>query len=131
MTRAAVVFRVDRARTQFLPALVVTRIGPIPPLGRVPGAPPELAGMAQTENEILPVVDLRDKSITSGVLLVCSYMTETLGVIVGEVIGVSHYEIDPEAQDSILVGDARVRALDLGKIYARLQSASFVSRVVG
>lgn len=130
MTRAAVVFRVE-GRMQFLPALVVTRIGPIPAIGRVPGAPPELAGMAQTENEILPIVDLREKSADTGVLLVCSYMAETLGVLVAEVIAVSHYEVDPEAQDAILVGDARARALDLGKICARLQSASFVSRVVG
>lgn len=129
--RAGVVVRVD-GRMLFLPAHVVTRIVPVPPMGRVPGAPPELAGVAQTEGEIVPVVDLRGApSPPAGVLLVCSHMAEPIGVVVGEVIGVGHYDVDPETSDAILIGDVRVRPLDLAKLYARLQSASFVSRVVG
>jgi chemotaxis signal transduction protein len=127
--RAGVVVRADGG-LHFLAALVVTRIVSTPAIGRVPGAPRELAGVAQTENEIVPVVDLRDRP-EGGVLVVCSYMGEPLGVLVSEVVGVGHYDVDPETQDAVLVGAARVKALDLGRLYARLQSASFVSRVGG
>jgi chemotaxis signal transduction protein len=129
--RACVVVRAD-TRLHFLPALVVARIVPVPPMGRVPGAPRELAGVAQTEGEIVPIVDLREApSKSTGVLLVCAYMAEPIGVVVAEVIGVGHYDVDPEMPEAILVGDAQVRPLDLAKLYARLQSASFVSRVGG
>lgn len=125
--RSGVVVRAD-GTTSFLPALVVARIVSPPPIGRLPGAPPELAGVAQTENEIVPVVDLRDAS-SGGVFVVCSYMGEPIGILVSEVVSVGHFDVDTEHPEAVIVGDARVKPLDLGRLFARLQSASFVARL--
>jgi chemotaxis signal transduction protein len=107
----------------FLPSLAVQQIGPLPPITRIPASPPELAGVVEAEGAIVPVIDLR-KEKSEGLLLVCSYIGEPIGVALEEVIGVGHYDVDPAQSDSIIVGEARARPLDLASLYAKLQSAA-------
>jgi len=119
MNRGGVVFGAG-GQLHFLPALVIQQIIQLPAITRIPAAPPELAGVAQTEGEIVPVIRIGDTE--QGLLLVCSYMGEPIAVIGQEIVGVGHYEVDPDHPESIVVGEARAKALDLGKIYARIQA---------
>jgi len=122
--RGGVVFKAGN-QLHFLPALAVQQIGPLPPITRIPSAPAGLSGVAQSEGEIVPVIDLREGTQTGeGLLIVCSYMGEPIGVIGAEVVGIGHYEVDPEQPDAIIVGEKRARPLDLGKLYARMQTGA-------
>lgn len=120
MRRGGVVFRAA-GKLHFLPALAVQQIGPLPQITRIPSAPPELAGVAQAEGEIVPVIDLRDATDERGAFLVVSYLGEPIGVVFGEVVGVGHYDSDPTQSDAIVVGEARAKPLDLASMYAKLQ----------
>lgn len=122
MRRGGVVFKA-KGGLHFLPALAVQQICALPPITRIPAAT-ELAGIAQADGEIVPVVDLRARDERAGLLLVCSYMGELVGVAFSEVVGVGHWDVDPARSDVLVVGDARVRALDLGALYTKLQAST-------
>lgn len=59
--QGGVVFRRGAGR-YFLPATTAVTILPLPSLTRVPGGPPELTGIALAFGEVLPVVDLSERS---------------------------------------------------------------------
>jgi chemotaxis signal transduction protein len=123
--RGVVVLRVGASMT-YLTATVVARLVPLPPLGAVPNAPPDLAGLAHADGEVIPVVDLRPASDRTrplgGMLVVCSYLGEPLGLAGAQVVGVGHYDTDPSAADLLIVGTERARPLDLAPLTMRLQA---------
>jgi purine-binding chemotaxis protein CheW len=123
MRRGGIVFKAH-GELRFLPALAVQQVLPLPPIARIPSAPPELAGVAQAEGEIVPVIDLRDGKDVNGSLIVCSYLGEPLGVAVREIVSIGHYDVDPEQSDAVVVAQARARPLDLASLYAKLQAAA-------
>lgn len=124
MRRGVVLLRAG-AVTSYLDASVVVRLVPLPALGRVPNAPPDLAGLAGVDGEVIPVVDLRPRSERTrplaGMLVVCTHLGEPLGLAGARVVGVGHYDADPDAPECLVLGTDRARPLDLGPIGARLQ----------
>ena len=119
----AVVLRVGGGLA-WLPASSVARLVPLPALGAVPNAPLDLAGVAHAGGEVMPVVDLRAPGDRArppeGTLVVCTHVGEPLGLAGAAIVGVGHYDADPEHPESCVVGGERARPLDLAPIAARI-----------
>src|SRR6266550_3978975 len=107
---------------RFLPASVVARIAPRPPISRVPGAPKSMLGIAYTGGEIVPVVAISDKH-DDGPLVVCRYLGEPVGIVGCEVVQTGTFDADPSAEGAVIAEGAPVRSLDLAATFASLQSA--------
>ena len=118
--RAGVVVR-HEGTLRFLPASVVVRIAPRPPISRVPGAPKSLLGIAYTGGEIVPVVSISEKN--DGPLVVCRYLGEPVGIVGCEVVRTGTFDADPSAEGAVIAEGGPVRSLDLAATFASLQSA--------
>ncbi len=112
---AGVVLQAEGA-LRFLPADVALRVAPAPRVTRVPGAPPELVGIALYEGAIVPVVAIGP---TRGEMIVCQQAGELLGVVGGEIVRTGSFAAAAGAVDH---EGKRVEALDLAAVYARIQS---------
>jgi hypothetical protein len=119
--RGGVVVRHEGA-LRFLPASVVARIAPRPPISRVPGAPKSMLGIAYTGGEIVPVVAISDEH-DDGPLVVCRYLGEPVGIVGCEVVQTGTFDADPSAEGAVIAEGAPVRSLDLAATFASLQSA--------
>jgi hypothetical protein len=120
--RGGVVVR-HEGSLRFLPASVVVRIAPRPPISRVPGAPRSMLGIAYTGGEILPVVSISDDASADGPLLVCRYLGEAVGIVGCEVVETGSFDADPSAEGAVIARGAPARSLDLAATFASLQSA--------
>ena len=107
---------------RFLPASVVVRIAPRPPISRVPGAPKSMLGIAYTGGEIVPVVSIDDTRADTP-LLVCRYLGEPVGIVGCEVVQTGTFDADPSAEGAVIAQGAPARSLDLAATFASLQNA--------
>jgi hypothetical protein len=134
--RGGVVIR-DGEALRFLPASVVARIVPCPPVSRVPGAPKPLVGIAHTGGEVVPVVSIGSQAERpSGarqdrMMVVCRYLGEPVGLVGCEVVASGVYDPHPESEGAVLVGGVAARTLDLGATFASLQGARWALRFGG
>jgi hypothetical protein len=111
-----VVVRVDGV-LRFVPAGSAIRIAPAPEATRVPGAPPELVGIALNEGIILPVVAI---GAARREMLVCQHGGDLVGLVGGEVVQTGVFE--PAADGSGVMCQGEIaRPLDVGAAYARVQ----------
>jgi chemotaxis signal transduction protein len=127
-----VLFRVAEA-LYFLPATVASKVLPMPGVARVPGAPPELVGVALVDGETIPVVALADLDgpgsrrppagerprADNRPMLVCSYLGERLGLVGLEIVATGRFEAG-EAERVVCEG-AVASPFDLGAVVARLR----------
>jgi chemotaxis signal transduction protein len=111
--KGGVVVRIGE-RAAFVPADVAVRIAPPPPIARVPGAPPELLGVAMHEGAILPVISIGPERER---MIVCRHAGELLGLVGGVV----------ERTGLVDESDA-VEVLDVAAIYARIQTGGWMAR---
>ncbi len=119
MTRGGVIVR-HEGELRFLPASVVVRIAPCPPISRVPGAPKPLLGIAYTGGEIVPVISIGEGKTR---LLVCRYLGEPVGLLGCEIVQTGTFESDPSAEGAVIAQGAPARSLDLAATFASLQGA--------
>jgi len=126
--RGGVVLREGQA-LRFLPATVVVRIVPCPPVSRVPGAPKPLLGIAHTGGEVVPVVAVGTRE--DAPLVVCRYLGEPVGLAGCEVLGSGVYEPHPDTEGAVMVDGVAARTLDLGATFASLQGARWALRFGG
>jgi hypothetical protein len=122
--RGGVVLRVE-GTLYFIPAATAIHVGPVPLVTAIPGAPPELVGVAMHEGTIVPVV-----SVGSGgaEMIVCQHAGELLGVIGAHVVQTGLFDVVPERPDQVRHEGQAVRALDLASIYARVQTSQRAAR---
>jgi hypothetical protein len=118
--RGAVLLRVDGALF-YLPASVALRITLAPRVTPVPGAPPELVGVALHQGVVVPVVSI-GPSRTEMVL--CQHAGELMGLLGGEVVRTGSFQVPADRADAVLHEGQRARPLDVSAIYARVQSGS-------
>lgn len=134
--RGGVVIR-DGQALRFLPASVVARIVPCPPVSRVPGAREPLVGIAHTGGEVLPVVSVGSPTKKASgarqerMLVVCRYLGEPVGLIGCEVVASGVYDPHPESEGAVMVDGVAARTLDLGATFASLQGARWALRFGG
>jgi hypothetical protein len=108
---------------RFLPASVVARIAPCPPISRVPGAPEAMLGVAYSEGEIVPVIKLDDAPADGTTLIVCRYLGEPVGIVGCEVVQTGLFDADPSAEGAVIAHGEPARSLDLAATFANLQGA--------
>lgn len=118
--RGGIVLRVD-GELRFLPASVALRVGPIPRITAVPGAPTELVGIAMHEGVVLPVVAVGSARKD---LVVCQHAGELVGLVGGEVERTGSFDVVPDRPDLVQIDDEHVRPLDVAAAYARVQSSA-------
>ena len=106
---------------RFLPAAVTVRVAPSPRVTPVPGAPRELVGIAVHEGAVVPVLsvgDARDE------MVVCQHAGELVGIVGGRVVGTGTYDAVAGTRDIVDVDGALVQELDVGQLYAHVQTRS-------
>lgn len=118
--RGGVVLRIG-AELRFLPAAVALRVAPSPRITVVPGAPAELVGIAVHEGAVVPVIAVgegRDE------MVVCQHAGELLGIVGGRVERTGTFDVVTAHPDLVEVDGANVRPLDVGGLYARVQTGA-------
>lgn len=118
--RGGIVLRVD-GELRYVPASVGVRVGPIPRVTAVPGAPPELVGIAMHEGVVVPIVSIGSARKD---LVVCQHAGELLGLVGGEVERTGVFDVVPDHPELVQVGEQRVKPLDVAAAYARVQSSA-------
>lgn len=123
-----VVFRVGE-ELFFLPANIAHKVLPMPAVARVPGAPPDLVGVALVEGETLPVVavlpsiesrshaDRRHRS-SHRPMLVCTFLGEKVALVGIEMVATGRFA---PSDDGVEHGGRRARTFDVGAVVARLR----------
>ncbi|WP_394823833.1 chemotaxis protein CheW [Pendulispora albinea] len=122
--RGGLLVRID-GRPHFLPAQAAVAIDPIPPIVRVPGAPPQMLGIATHEGEVLPVITIGDAPT---VMVVCRYGGELLGLVGLNVVGAGIFESAPGPGDSVSFLGEIAEDIDLSEIYTALQGGAWAGR---
>lgn len=112
--QGGVVFRVG-VELMFLPATVATRIASVPSIGRVPGAPPDLVGLALVDGAMIPVVSVGSPRSS---MLVVSYLGERLGVVGIDVVSTGRFET---VHDHVVHEGEHARLFDVSAIIARVR----------
>ncbi len=109
-----VVFRVG-TDLFFLPATVAMRVAPVPQLGPVPGAPPELVGLALVEGEMIPVVGVGPSRTA---MLVVSYLGERVGLVGVDVVATGRFDA---VHDHAIHAGEHARLFDISAVIARVR----------
>lgn len=122
--RGGVVLRVD-GELRFLPATLAAHVAPAPRITAVPGAPPDLLGIAMHEGTIVPVVAI---GAARAEMVVCQHAGELLGLVGGVVVRTGRFEAVEGRADLVQVDGERARQLDVGALYARVQTGGRPSR---
>jgi hypothetical protein len=110
----AVLFRVGR-HLHFLPATVAVRIVPVPPLGRVPGAPNELAGLALVDGEVVPVMSVGG---SRSAMIVVAYLGERVGIVGVDLVATGRFDA---VSDQLVYAGEHARLFDMSALIARVR----------
>jgi hypothetical protein len=117
--QGGVVFRVE-SELFFLPATVAQRVVPVPPIGRIPGAPPDLCGLALVEGEMIPVLAVAGPRTA---MLVVQYLGERVGVVGVEVLATGRFETQ---HDHVVHAGEHARLFDVSAVLARVRDTRWV-----
>jgi chemotaxis signal transduction protein len=120
LRRGGVVLRLA-GELRFLPASLALRVARAPRVTSVPGAPPELVGIAVHEGAVVPVVAVGEARSD---MVVCKYAGELLGIIGGEVVRTGTFDVAHDRADVVLVDGERAPPLDIATVYARVQAGA-------
>jgi chemotaxis signal transduction protein len=104
-----------------VPAAVALRVAPAPRVAPVPGAPPELMGVAMHEGSIVPVVATGSARTE---MIVCQHATELIGLVGAEIVGTVSFDTSAERPEILEHQGESVEPLDVAAIYARVQSGA-------
>ena len=110
----------------FLSAGIAAKIGPVPQLTRVPGAPAALLGVALYDDEIIPVLAIGS---ARDAMVLCDHLGERLGIVGGEIVGTGVFEVD--GPDVVVFQGERVKPLDVATLYARVRASGWGGRWEG
>jgi len=113
-THGGVVFRVGE-ELFFLPATVAERIAPVPNMGRIPSAPPDLCGLALVDGEMIPIVALGG---SRSAMLVITYLGDRLGIVGVDVVATGRFET---LHDHVLHQGEHARLFDVAAVVARVR----------
>jgi hypothetical protein len=106
----------------FVPSATAMRVVPLPPVARVPAAPPELLGIALVEGEVIGVVALGE---AHSAIVLCDVAGETVGLVGAEPVVSGDFEADPDpAAGGVEYHGERARNLDLSALLARVQGGA-------
>jgi chemotaxis signal transduction protein len=118
-TQGGVVFRVGE-ELFYLPATVAQRVAPVPKIGRIPSAPPDLCGLALVDGEMIPIVAL---SGSRTAMLVVTYLGDRLGIVGVDIVATGRFETQ---HDHVLHEGEHARLFDVSAIVARVRDIRWV-----
>jgi hypothetical protein len=118
LRRGGVVLRVA-GELRFLPASLALRVVRAPRVTPVPGAPPELVGIAVHEGAVVPVLAMGEARSD---MVVCQHAGELVGVVGGHVMRTGLFDVAPDQPDVVMVDGERVTPLDIATVYARVRA---------
>jgi chemotaxis signal transduction protein len=112
--RGGLLLRVE-GELRFLAASVAVRVAPLPPVEAVPGAPPDLLGIALHEGVVVSVIAIGPRRDANGqnTMIVCQHAGELVALVGAEVVEAGTFDEQGAAQP-----------LDLAAIYARASQNS-------
>jgi hypothetical protein len=116
--RAGLLVRVDGALF-FVPASIALWVAPPPRVTAVPGAPPDLLGIAVSAGAVLPVIAIGGERAE---MVVCQHAGELVGVVGGRVVHSGSFEVASDRPDVVEHEGEAAPLLDVPAIYARVQS---------
>jgi hypothetical protein len=94
--RGGVVVRIEDTPF-FVAADVARKVVPLPDLARMPGAPPELRGVALVDGVMIPVIDVsRERGSSPRSMLVCCILGETVGLMGIDIVASGRFESEKE-----------------------------------
>jgi purine-binding chemotaxis protein CheW len=96
----------------FIPATVALKVARVPTVTRVPGAPPELLGIALHEGAVVPIIAL---GAARSAMVVCSFAGEKVGLVGGDVV------------ETGLCDTTGTRVVDLASTFAKIQAGGWSS----
>jgi hypothetical protein len=114
------VVRVDGV-LRLVPAAVAVGVAPLPRVTPVPGAPPELVGVATHEGAIVPVVAIGS---ARGEMIVCQHATELIGLVGAEIVCTGWFQPSADRPEMVEHHGESVEPLDVAAIYLRVQSSA-------
>ena len=104
---------------RFAPAAVALRVVAPPRITSIPGAPAALLGVALHDGVVVPVVAIGP---ARGDMVVCQHAGELVGLVGGEVVRTGLFDRAAGSPDRIEHEGRGVEPLDVGAIYAQVQS---------
>ena len=117
-----VIFRAGGALF-FVPATIALKVMPCPEMARIPGAPPELGGVALVDGDMIPIIDVLGGGTSSGgkgaPMLVCSVLGEGVGLVGIDVVATGRFEVG-ERPGEVKLGAEAARAFDVTGLLARV-----------
>lgn len=117
--RGGVVFRID-GEPWFLPASIATKVIAAPTVARVPGAPPELRGVALVDGNIIPVIELGSATLEREAMLVCTVLGERVGLVGVEIVATGRFEA-AGASGEVKTSGETARTFDVTSVIARVR----------
>jgi len=117
--QGGVIFRVSGGLF-YLPATVAQRVVPVPQIGRIPSAPPDLCGLALVEGEMIPVVAVSDARTA---MLIVQYLGERVGIVGVDVLATGRFEA---VHDHVLYSGEHARLFDVSAVVARVRDTHWV-----
>lgn len=118
-TQGGVVFRVGE-ELFFLPATVAERVAPVPKMGRIPSAPPDLCGLALVDGEMIPIVALTGSRTA---MLVVSYLGDRLGIVGVDIVATGRFATQ---HDRVVHEGEHARLFDVSAVVARVRDTHWV-----
>jgi hypothetical protein len=116
--RGGVLLRVDGGLC-FVPATLAVRVAAPPRVTSIPGAPPELLGVAPHDGMIVPVIAIGSARRE---MIVCQHAGELVGLVGGEVVRTGSFDGVPGRLDVVEHEGHQVPSIDLVAIYRDVQA---------
>ena len=108
----------------FVPASIALKVMPVPSIGRVPGGPPELRGVALVDGDMIAIVEAGAPSSPpldgrTDAMLVCSVLGEQVGLVGIQVVATGKFPAR-EGGD-VEFEDKTARAFDVARLIAKVR----------
>ncbi len=116
----ALLFRAG-GEARFLPASVTVRVAATPPVTQVPGAPPDLLGIALHEGGVVPVLSIGP---ARGEMIVCRSDGELVALLGGERFETGIFPTSADSPDILEHDGSRYALLDVSALCARASAPS-------
>lgn len=118
--RGGVLLWVDDALC-FVPASVALRVVPPPRVTSIPGAPPELIGIALHEGIIVPVIAI---GTARREMIVCQHAGELVGLLGGHVVQSGTFNLVAGRANRVMHEGQPAQLINLTAIYGRVLASA-------